>query len=235
MAILNCKARVEATRQLTADVRELTFRLVEPAALPFTAGQYIGFRVPAEGKDKPVSRLYSINSAPREAGVVQLLYNYVGGPGTAFLHALSVGSAVEFKGPYGAFTLKEPSTRDLLFVATGTGLAPFRSMLREYLPSSLTRRVTLLWGVRHEADVYYQEEFAALERAYPNFRFLLTLSRPADGWQGLRGRVTQIFPEYFAKVDNLEVYCCGSDAMIHDITALCKARGECPVYREKYF
>ncbi|MBI4239054.1 MAG: hypothetical protein HY696_11665 [Deltaproteobacteria bacterium] len=235
MAILTCQARVEAMRQLTADVRELTFRLQEPSTLPFTAGQYIGFRVPAAGKDKPVSRLYSINSAPCEAGLVQLLYNYVGGPGTEFLQGLTVGSAVAFKGPYGAFTLKEASTRDVLFVGTGTGLAPFRSMLREYLPRGLQRRVTLLWGVRHEADVYYQEEFAALEQTYPNFRFLLTLSRAADGWQGLRGRVTQIFPEFFSNVENLEVYCCGSDAMIHDITALCKARGECPVYREKYF
>lgn len=235
MPVVACQSAVSEVRQLTHDVRELAFQLTEPTALPFLAGQYINFMVPAKDRPKPVSRLYSICSAPAERGVIRIVYNYVGGPGTSFLQQLEVGQAVTFKGPFGHFTLKEDSSRDILCVATGTGIAPFYSMAVEHLRKGCPRKMTVLWGVRHENDVYYQEEFRALEKSYPNFRLLMTLSQPADGWKGLRGRVTAIFPEHFPSVDNLELYCCGSDAMIGEITALAKARGECPVYREKYF
>lgn len=235
MAIVDCQAVVEQVRQLTHDVRELTFRLREPVALDFVAGQYLNFRVPAPDKPKPVSRLYSIDSAPSERGIVRLVYNYVGGPGTAFLQGLAVGGAVHFKAPFGHFVLQAESTRDILMVATGTGIVPFRSMLQEHLAAGMPRTVTLLWGVRSQRDLYYQDELAALAQRYTNFRFLMTLSQPEAGWSGLKGRVTAIFPEYFPAVDALEVYACGSDTMIVDVKALCEARGGCPFYREKYF
>lgn len=241
MAILTCQSEVVETKQLTHDVREIAFRLREPTALPFTAGQYINFMVPAVGKPRPVSRLYSIGSAPSEPGIIRVVYNYVGGPGTSFLQGLTVGMPVTFKGPFGHFVVQTDSARALLFVATGTGVVPFYSMIQEYFGRQgdggpLGRRtVTLLWGVRHEKDLYYQDELRALEQRHPQFQLLMTLSQPADGWAGLKGRVTAIFPTQFPSVDNLEIYCCGSDAMIHEITELAKARGECPVYREKYF
>lgn len=235
MAITTCQSEVSTIRQLTHDVREIAFQLREPVALPFIAGQYINFMVPAPGKPKPISRLYSICSAPSEHEVIRIIYNYVGGPGTSFLQQLAVGQPVTFKGPFGHFVLREDSTRDIVFVATGTGIAPFYSMALEHLRQGLQRKMTVLWGVRHERDVYYQDAFRALEKTYPNFRLLMALSQPTETWQGFRGRVTAIFPKHFPTVDNLEIYCCGSDAMILDITALCKARGECPVYREKYF
>lgn len=235
MALVSCTAVVEKVRDLTHDVREVTFRLREPAALEFQAGQYVAFKVPDPVKGKEVSRLYSINSAPCERGIVQVLYNYVGGPGTAYLHGLREGTTVNFKAPGGAFVLKTESTRDVLFVATGTGITPFRSMVFEHVAKFPQRKFTLLWGVRSERDVYYHAEFTAFAQTHPNFQLLLTLSQPGAEWQGLRGRVTHIFPDYFPSVENLEVYCCGSDAMIQDLIALCKARGECPVHREKYF
>ncbi|MBI4367411.1 MAG: FAD-dependent oxidoreductase [Deltaproteobacteria bacterium] len=240
MAITSCQSTVEAIIQHTHDVREIALRLKEPRELPFIAGQYINFMVPAPNKPKPVSRLYSIGSAPSERGIIRVVYNFVGGPGTTFLQGLTGGMPVTFKGPFGHFVLKTDSARDVLFVATGTGIVPFYSMLQEYFGHAdggplQHRRVTLLWSVRRQEDLYYQDALRALEKKFANFRFLMTLTRPDDGWQGLRGRVTALFADQVKGVDNIEIYCCGSDAMITDITALAKARGACPVYREKYF
>lgn len=235
MPPIPCRATVAERNDLTHDVREIAFRLNEPAALAYQAGQYIAFRCPSASKPAGISRLYSLCSAPRDDGVLRIVYNYVGGPGTAFLHGLNVGGAVDFKAPFGKFFLQGDSSRDVLFVATGTGIGPFRGMLREHLPVVRNRQFTLLWSVREERDLYYQEEFRQLETTYPNFRLLMTLTRPDAAWQGLRGRVTAIFPEYFPSVDNLEVYVCGNDAMIIDVKSLCDARGECPFHREIYY
>lgn len=235
MPPIPCKATVAELSDLTHDVRELTFQLTEPATLAYQAGQYITFRCPSTEKPAGVSRLYSLCSAPRDDGKLRIVYNYVGGPGTAFLHNLPLGGPVEFKAPFGKFTLQADSPHDVLCVATGTGVGPFRGMMREHLPSMGSRKMTLLWSVREERDLYYQEEFRALEKTYPQFRLLMTLTRPTGKWQGLRGRVTALFPEFFPTVDNLDVYVCGNDAMITDIKALCDARGGCSFHREIYY
>ncbi|MBI2343860.1 MAG: FAD-dependent oxidoreductase [Deltaproteobacteria bacterium] len=235
MPLITCQSRVAAVRTLTHDVRELTFALTDPPAFPFLAGQYVAFRAPAPDKPKGASRLYSLCSPPSEEGTLRVVYNFVGGPGTAYLHTLNVGDAVEFKGPSGKFLFQTESTRDALFVATGTGIGPFRSMLLEYLQTMHQRKLTVLWSVRQERDLYYQDEFRALEQRYPHFRFCMTLTRPTGDWQGLRGRVTAIFPEHFPSVDNLEVYVCGHENMITQMQQLCDARGGCPFYREIYY
>lgn len=235
MAIVDCTATVASHHELAREVYELTFALRTPEQLPYQAGQYIGFRIPVPGKERPASRLYSIASAPSEPGIVRLVYNYVGGPGTGYLRGLAVGQEAAFKGPYGNFLLDLKSTRNVLMVATGTGIAPFLSMLHEHLPTQSHRQITLLWGVRSLPDLYYQKELSALEKAHPHFRWLMPLSRPEPEWTGLKGRVTAIFPDFFPVIDNLEVYACGSDAMIQDLKSLCEARGGCPFHREKYF
>ncbi len=235
MPPIPCKATVAEATPLTHDVRELAFRLTEPAALEYKAGQYVAFRVPSTEKPAGVSRLYSLCSAPRDNGMLRIVYNYVGGPGTAFLHQLQVGHQVEFKAPFGKFFLQEDSTHDIVFVATGTGIGPFRGMLREHLPTLGNRALTLLWSVREEKDLYYQDELCQMAKAYPQFRFLMTLTRPTPEWHGLRGRVTALFPEYFPSVENLEIYVCGNDAMITDLKALCDTRGGCPFHREIYY
>lgn len=229
-----CKATVAAVRKLTNDVRELSFCIHEPADFSFLAGQYLNFRVHDAARNKQVSRLYSICSPPSEKGMVRIVYNHVGGPGTAFLSSLTTDAGVEFKAPFGKFLIDQQSSLDIVFAATGTGIGPFRGMLLEHLPH-IARKVTLLWGLRQTADVYYQDELAALAKQYPNFRYHICLSKADTSWSGTRGRITQHFPELFPDVGNIEVYACGNDAMIQDIKAMCDAKGGCPFYREVYF
>lgn len=231
------KATVLHARQLTHDVRELTFQVNEPGDWAYKAGQYISFACPRDDNPKPIARLYSLASHPAQKGVAQIVYNYVGGPGTKFLQSLKEGQDVEFKGPFGNFLLKN-NDRDVLFGATGTGVAPFRSMLHDQLSQGSKRNFTLLWGVRQREDLYYQDEFTDMAKQYPNFKFCMALSqehRTEPVWDGLHGRITAHVKDLYSSTDNLDAYLCGSDYMIKDMTELLMSLGQCSVHREKYF
>ncbi len=133
------------------------------------------------------------------------------------------------------FVLQDDATRDVVFVATGTGIAPIRSMLLDLLGRADSRAATLFWGVRSERDLYYQEELAALARDHARFAYAMTLSRPAAAWRGERGRVTRLVETRIASIQRLAVYVCGNARMIADVTAILRAKGLCPIFREKYY
>ena len=228
------RATVCRVRDLTHDVRELDLRLAEPPQIAFKAGQFLSFEVGRDALQRTIIRPYSIASPPGRPDVITLLFNLVpGGPGSTYLFSLKEGDETQFKGPTGAFYLRDDLTRDHLFVATGTGIAPIRSMLFALAERGFPRPVTLYWGLRSQRDLYYQDDLAAL--AHPNFAPLTTLSRPEDGWPGERGRVTRLVEERIASVKNLAVYLCGNEGMLKDVTAVLQKKGLCPIYREKYY
>lgn len=236
MGIHTYIATVSRVQDLTHDVRELDVTLVEPLAISFKPGQFISFEVPKEGFPAPVVRPYSIASPPSQAHRLTLLFNLVaGGPGSTYLYSLQVGDQTTFKGPAGSFWLKDDAARDLLFVATGTGIAPIRSMIAAQLERGTAQTVTLFWGLRSQRDLYYQEEFLALTQQFPKFSLVTTLSRPEVGWIGATGRVTALVQDRVVSVRNLAVYLCGNSAMIQEVTALVQARGLCPIHKEKYY
>jgi NAD(P)H-flavin reductase len=236
MSIQTYTATVSLVRDLTHDVRELEMVLVEPKDLSFKPGQFISFEVSKEGVPAPVVRPYSIASPPAQQGQVTLVFNLVvGGPGSTYLYSLRVGDRTTFKGPAGSFYLKDDGTRDLLFVATGTGIAPVRSMIAARLERGTPLAVTLFWGLRSQRDLYYQEEFRSLAQQFPQFSFITTLSQPEEGWTGATGRVTSLVKRQVSSVMNLAAYLCGNSGMIQEVTALIQARGLCPIHKEKYY
>lgn len=230
------KAHVSRIRDLTHDVRELDLRLMEPPQITFKAGQFLSFEVGQDEKQRTIIRPYSIASPPSRPDVLTLLFNLVpGGPGSTHLFGLKEGDETQFKGPTGAFYLRDDPARDHLFVATGTGIAPIRAMLLALFERNAAGSVTLYWGLRSQRDLYYQDELEAWARAHPTFSFVTTLSRPEDGWQGGRGRVTPLVEERVTSVKNLAVYLCGNSGMIQDVTRTVQKKGLCPIYREKYY
>lgn len=236
MALQLFQAKAERIRDLTHDVREISFRLLAPPEISFKAGQFVSFDVVHPTFNRPVTRPYSIASPPQQRDSITLLLNLIpGGPGSTYLFSLKEGDHTQFKGPTGAFYLRDDATRDLLFVATGTGIAPIRSMLLDRLERGPSRAVTLYWGLRSERDLYYQDELETLARRHANFSFLTTLSRPEGSWKGQTGRVTRLVDERIASVANLAVYLCGNSGMIKDVSAIISQRGLCPIYREKYY
>lgn len=228
-------AEVCRINDLTHDVREIELRLIEPREIQFKAGQFVSFEVPSTGRVPVLTRPYSIASPPDSLDRITLVFNLVGGgPGSTYLFGLREGDKTRFKGPVGSFYLREDG-RDLLLVATGTGIAPLRSMLLTELARDSRRRVELIWGLRSQHDLYYQEEVSKLSRSHSRFSAVTTLSRPEPGWDGAAGRVTTVVDKQIVAVKYLSAYLCGNGGMIKDVTAILNGKGLCPIHREKYY
>jgi CDP-4-dehydro-6-deoxyglucose reductase, E3 len=235
MPFQSFQATVDRVRDLTHDVRELGLRLREPKDIQFKAGQFISFNLTPPGGERLMIRPYSIASPPNESDRITLVFNRVqGGRGSTYLFNLREGDAVAFEGPQGSFYLRE-RMRNVLFVATGTGIAPIRSMLLDLVNNGYTGAATLYWGLRSQRDVYYQQEFEALAVRYPHVSFAIALSRPDAGWQAYAGRVTGLVDARVTSVKNVDVFLCGNHAMIRDVTQIIQAKGLCPIYREIYY
>ena len=227
-------AEVSRTRALTHDVRELELTLIEPARIVFAPGQFVSFEIERAGSRRPATRAYSIASAAQRDTAIELVLNRVaGGPGSEYLFGLQEGDRTSFKGPVGSFVLRD-SPRGLLFVATGTGIAPIRSMLRSLAEASSPRAMTLVWGLRSERDLYYQDELIRLRERLPGFSFTTTLSQPTNGWRGSVGRVTALVEARVTDVTNLEVFLCGNGGMIRDVREILRRKGLCPIRVEQY-
>ena len=236
MPIQQFTARVAAVRQLTHDVRQIDFELIDPPEIKFKAGQFISFEVPDLRTGRTVTRPYSIASGPSSARNVSLVLNLVpDGPGSTYLFGLGEGDRTAFAGPAGNFYLRDDPTRDLLFVATGTGIAPVRSMLLAHAERAHPTRSTLFWGLRSQRDLYFEEDFARLSRDLPGSSHVITLSRPESGWTGAVGRVTTLVQRQIQDVRQLAVYVCGNSGMITEVSSIVQSKGLCPIFREKYY
>jgi len=114
-------------------------------------------------------------------------------------------------------------------VAAGTGIVPFRAMLRDQLSSDKSsdsfHQFTLIFGARYERGLLYRAEFEELERRHPNFRFWPTLSRPEPEWRGRVGHVQKHLFEAVGERRDMSVFVCGLKAMVDDVRARLKAAG----------
>jgi CDP-4-dehydro-6-deoxyglucose reductase len=144
------------------------------------------------------------------------------------MFGLKPGDEININEPLGYFTLRHPGRR-IVFVCTGTGIAPFRSILQDHLPRTQPH-ISMLFGTRHESGLLYRNEMEELEREYPSFRYLTTLSRPQDVWKGRTGRVMAHLDEALAfrspeDLDETDVYICGLKEMVDDVRVELKKRG----------
>lgn len=209
-------SRLASIEKISGKVYLERFELIEPKEITFFAGQTVMLYV-APG----INRAMSITSPPSEKTSITLVHD-VSPMGVYSKWALSakVGDSMEFMGPLGNFVAYKESPRRKVFVATGTGIAPFRSMILD-MPLDT---ITLYWGLRHEEDIFWQKEFDQLSHTYPNFRFVLTLSKPSPLWTGKRGHVqNHIFSKQ--NLSNSDYYVCGSKVMVDDMRARLKTSG----------
>jgi len=225
MAATEFHCVVKSFQMLTPTVFELTFEPRE-TPFPFEAGQFISIVIPGAGpKGRDLRRAYSIASAPEKSPVELCVKLVEGGPGTNYLYKLRPGD--EFRGfaPYGDFVLEPKPGRHACFISTGTGIAPFRSMIlsqnmRENPPAS----ATCLLGVREEAELLYMQELGDA----PGLTWVPAVSRPVtEEWKGFRGRVTDYLRSREADFPwrETEYYLCGGGAMIDEVKAILAERG----------
>lgn len=215
-------ARLVDFREIAPKVRNFVFEAPEVEQLYFIPGQFVSFTETIGGK--AITRPYSIASAP-DGNRFELCLNLVDdGLFSPLLFGMKAGDTVEMSAPLGYFVLRNPG-KDAVFVATGTGVAPFRSMLKAYLGQGDARELTLIFGVRHEHGLLYRSEFEDLEKEHPNFRFWPVLSRPEPGWPGRTGHVQPHMIEAIGDRRDLDVYICGLKLMVDDVRARLKAMG----------
>jgi ferredoxin-NADP reductase len=176
----------------------LEFTIDELDRFDFIPGQFIS-TVATDKTGKQQTRAYSIASAPRSNQFDLCLNRVENGFFSNLLCDLEIGQTVQFHGPHGLFTLREPLT-DSIFIATGTGIAPMLSFVQGLFPSSgqdlsRGRKFWLVYGTRHETELYYRDYFEEITEEHANFHYMNTLSRPHDGWEGTRGYVQELVAE----------------------------------------
>lgn len=222
MGVAVLQARLIESRLIAPEVKHFTFDVPEVEQLPYLPGQFVSFTREFDGRN--VTRAYSTASEPDGNKFALCLNRVQDGIFSPWLFELDPGGTVDMKGPLGYFTWKHP-VNDSVLVATGTGIAPFRGMLRSYLRSGGDKQVTLVFGVRYEQSLLYRDEFEQLERDHPNFRFLPTLSRCDERWAGCRGHVQQHVIDALGGRTDVDVYICGLKLMVDDMRSRLKELG----------
>ncbi|MGH7723905.1 MAG: ferredoxin--NADP reductase [Candidatus Eiseniibacteriota bacterium] len=209
---------------LTPRVYEARLELVDPPRFAYKAGQFITVPV-AEA----TLRSYSIASPPEDPRWLKVAVDIQpGGPGSRYFQTLQPGTDVKFQGPYGAFVVRDDALPHLLFVGTGTGIAPLRSMILDLENRGLGgRRITLFFGARYVDDLMYHEEFLAMAEKHANtFVYHPSISRPeGSNWPGESGRVTAVIPKLLPNVEGTTAYLCGSKEMLKDVTEILVGMG----------
>jgi ferredoxin-NADP reductase len=231
--------------QPTPDVRLFRMTLDNYSEImPFLAGQFIQMISPVHEKAHPekikkIIRSYSIASAPEEKRFLEFCIKLVlDGAFTPTLWNFREGDKIEIRGPYGKFVVPEPVDHDLVFIAAGTGIAPFWGMIGHLLKAGIQRDIVLLFGVRYEDDVLYDKEFKQLEKEHPNFKAVFTLSRPRRPaeWWGETGYVQSLLEKYVKNPLHTKAYICGLTPMIEQSVAQLEKIGFTPdrIHYERY-
>jgi ferredoxin-NADP reductase len=220
-------AQLVQSRPLSDFTKHLELEVTDTPRFGFVPGQWLSLKANTPDGEE-ITRAYSIASPPSEHGHIAFCLNRVDdGFMSNHLCNLAEGSEITFQGPFGDFIL-HPPMRDTIFIATGTGIAPFRSMLHWLLADSQRHQgheLWLLFGARCEQDLYYRDEFERLAAEHSNFHFVPTLSRPSSDWKGLRGYVQEHVKEIVGDRKDMHGYICGLDKMVKANRELLKNLG----------
>jgi len=207
--------------------KHFEFETAPGSRFEFRPGQYISLDFNVDGDN--LIRAYSIASSPHHDNQFDLCLNIVlGGHVSPSIFDLKPGDQVHFRGPFGQFVLREPQDPVSAFIATGTGIAPLRSMLQYLFQRRCDSEVWLIFGVREEADILYRKEFEELASKHPNFHFIPTLSRPAANWTGPTGYVQAQVERYLRGKQGFHAYVCGLKKMVNHVRRQLRTMGYSP-------
>lgn len=224
-------AELVARETIAANIAELSFALREPARLDFKAGQFVSISIGSDKADGEIHprRSYSIASQSDAGELLRFIIRVIPeGKASEFLMSLPLGTVVNMTGPHGFFVLDQAHPGDVVFAATGTGIAAVMPMLGELGRRRETggeaRRCIVLWGARVEADLFARPEIVALAaRAGADLRIYLTA--PEASWTGGRGRITAALLAEMPHLSAPTFYLVGNGAMITEVKRELVARG----------
>lgn len=213
-------SRIESIELLASDVLKIMLRLPPTADFNFLAGQYLDVANPADG----TRRSYSIASASATSKLLELQIRRVdqGAMSRYWFTQAKVGDLLRLRGPLGTFFLRSPADMEIVFLATGTGIAPVKSMLESLALQDAVKpdSIKVYWGGRVEQDLYWDPSEAGVPMIYRP-----VLSRAGPEWTGARGHVQDVLLSDQPDLSRAVVYACGSDAMIRAAKKLLVVNG----------
>ncbi|HMJ49483.1 MAG TPA: CDP-6-deoxy-delta-3,4-glucoseen reductase [Burkholderiales bacterium] len=205
--------RVQKMERPAEDVMVLYLKLPSNERLQFLAGQYIDILM-KEGK----RRSFSMANPPHDDECLELhVRNIAGGAFTDYVfNKMRERDILRFEGPLGTFFLREDSEKPIIFVASGTGFAPIKSIIEHAFYKNDHRQMILYWGARKLADLYMLQLPIRWQRERDNFKFVPVLSEalPGDRWSGRSGLVHQAVMDDFSDLNGFQLYACGAPVMV---------------------
>ena len=216
-------------RDLTHDMKQFRFELVEPKSMDYVPGQYIQLLTPVyEKSSEEVYRAYSISSNPAEKNAIELIIRLVpGGICTTYcFEYLKVGDEVRMNGPYGDFRLSETEA-PIIFIAGGSGMAPIKCMLHEMRNTHNERKAAYYFGANKIKELCLNDLMHQFESELTHFKYMPVVAAPEedDPWDGERGLVTEAVKRNLKDAGESEAYLCGSPGMIDAAIKVLKELG----------
>lgn len=208
-------AKVISNEKISSSVNKIGLKIT--GNFNYKPGQFI--MVMSGTNRKP----YSIASSPFEKDIELCIKR--AGQFSNYMCDLKIGSKVKVSGPNGNFLLKNSNKKELIFVATGTGIAPIKSMISTLIHNKDKRKISLYFGVRKKSDILYYKLFKELENKNNNFTFVPCLSRASNSWKGERGHVDEVLKKKVKNAKDKEIYLCGLSAMVKGVKDLAEKIG----------
>lgn len=211
------KGTVRRVEEATPNTRRYWIELPETKSFDFKPGQFVTLDLPIHEQRNKRWRSYSIASMPDGSNVIELVIVYLekGAGSGYFFNEVKEGTELTLRGPHGVFTLPQPLVNDLYMICTGTGIAPFRSMLyyihRHSIPHG---KIHLIFGTRTQQDLLYADEMRELEKLITDFTYHPTLSR--EDWTGNKGYVHAIYESLCCEKQAAEFMLCGWRDMVDE-------------------
>lgn len=220
MTLTEYKGTLKEIKDIGENVRNFIITLDKE--LEFKSGQFINLSF--EDKHEEFMRPYSIASSPLNKNQIELCIKKVDeGKVTPHLFHKKENDKVILKGPFGLFTLDKCQKDKLVFIATGTGIAPFRSMVKDLIERKIEKEIILIYGTRNETVIPYHDEFEKIEKENPNFKYITIISRPTENWHGRKGHVQENLD--MIDILNSEIYMCGLPIMVESTSKKLEEKG----------
>jgi len=179
----------------------------------FTAGQFITCDLPIGEKRLDKWRSYSIANIPsKQEGIELCIVLLEGGRASGYFKNLSIGEEITFKGPEGQFVIPSNNQHELVFICTGTGIAPFRSMILDQIQRNDHQKMTLIFGTRSIDGMLYHEEMSRLAISKEWFNYKVALSRAS--FNGYQGYVHELYQDIAINDQSCHFYICGWSQMV---------------------
>ena len=229
--VASFKTKLDSLRRLSPSTIGFSVALEQDASVSFLPGQYMNVIVP----NTTQSRSYSFSSMLKNGTVEFLVRNIPGGLMSTYLTEFAkAGDALTMTGPVGSFYLRDIK-RPLLFLAGGTGLAPFLAMLEAMLRNGASHPVHMIYGVNTDADLVEVDKLAAFAESIPGFTFA-TVVGDATSTHPLKGYVTNHLPGEHLHGGDVDIYLCGPPPMVDAVRSYLTQKGVTPAnfYFEKF-